>query len=129
MRRPLTCVGLLLAGAAILTACASPATSGDSTDPAAIEGVWGDSAAANAPYLEFSADGNVVGSDGCNGLNGTYEFDGDTADVKLGVSTLKGCLNVDTWLRDVASVQPEDDVLSVYDHDGESIGTLDREDS
>ena len=129
MRRTLTCVGLLLAGAAIMTACASPTTSGDSSDPAAIEGVWGDSTADNAPYLEFSADGEVVGSDGCNALNGTYKFDGDTAQVELGVSTLKGCLGVDTWLRDVASVQPTDDVLSVYDHDGESIGTLDREGS
>lgn len=129
MRRPLTTVGLLLAWVVILTACASPTTSGDSDDPADFEGVWGDSAASNAPYLEFAADGTVVGSDGCNSLNGTYDLDGDTAHIELGMSTLKGCVGVDTWLRDVATVQPDGDVLSVYDHEGETIGTLHREDS
>src|SRR5690625_7283118 len=106
MRRTLTCVGLLLAGAAIMTACASPTTSGDSSDPAAIEGVWGDSTADNAPYLGFSADGEVVGSDGGNARNGTSKFDGETGQAERGASPLKGGRKVDPGLGHVDAGNP-----------------------
>lgn len=128
-RQPLRITAALLAIGTVLAACASPSGSGEPFEPADIEGVWGDDSAANTPYLDFTADEEVLGSDGCNTLHGTYTLADDAVNIELGLSTLRGCVGVDTWLRHVARVQPDGDTLSVYDHSGELIGTLDRADS
>ncbi|HJA39525.1 MAG TPA: META domain-containing protein [Candidatus Brevibacterium intestinigallinarum] len=70
--------------------------------------------------------GSLNGSDGCNGVGGAYEPDGQTATLTRGPSTLKACIGVDTWLRGAASVRLDGDRLHVFDHNGEEIGVLTR---
>ncbi|SDO98266.1 META domain-containing protein [Microbacterium sp. ru370.1] len=69
-------------------------------------------------------DGEVRGSDGCNGILGSYSVDGDRLSFSLGISTLKACLGVDTWLRRIRSAEISGDTMTVFDRDGAQIGTL-----
>lgn len=71
-------------------------------------------------------EGTLVGSDGCNGVGGWYTPDGESATIRRGLSTLKACPGVDTWLSKAVSVRAEGPVLRVYDRDGEEIGVLTR---
>ncbi len=71
-------------------------------------------------------DGEVRGSDGCNGILGSYSVDGDRLSFSLGIGTLKACLGVDTWLRRIRSAEISGDTMTVYDRAGERIGTLSR---
>src|SRR5699024_10709974 len=106
MLHSLRSAALMLANGTVLTACAEPSDSGGPLEAADIEGVWGDDSTANTPYLDFTADQEVLGSDGCNALRGTYTLQDDAVHIELGLSTLKGCIGVDTWLRNVATVRP-----------------------
>lgn len=71
-------------------------------------------------------DGEVRGSDGCNGILGSYSVDGDRLSFSLGIGTLKACLGVDTWLRRIRSAAISGDTMTVFDRDGAQIGTLSR---
>ncbi|WP_051298126.1 META domain-containing protein [Brevibacterium album] len=120
------------AAAAALAGCGggtvSPAETGEGPR---FEGKW----VAEDPegaFLEFAepdeeGTGHVSGSDGCNGLQGEFTIDGDTAVIERGFGTLKGCPGTDTWMADTASVVVSGDELSVLDGEGEEIGTLSRE--
>lgn len=98
--------------------------------PAAIAGTWRAEDPATA-FLTFSTPaagaGHMTGSDGCNGVNGEYTLQGDTATITRGFSTLKACLGVDTWLAGTTAVTVAGDTLRVFDSHGEEIGTLRRE--
>ncbi len=124
MRRQLTAAGLLLAAATLITACATPGA-GSSTAPDFV-GVWGDSAASDTPWIDFADDGTLTGRDGCNSLRGEYSTQDGAVRISFGLSTLKGCPGVDTWLRHAATAQANGDTLIVFDHGGDEIGTLER---
>jgi heat shock protein HslJ len=116
-----------LASVSLFTACAAGGGSagGGTPEPAeAVVGTWG-STAPQQPHLAFT-DGEVTGTDGCNGITTSYTVDGDTITLDRFMSTQKACTGVDTWLRHVRSVQVDGDVLIVLDASGEQIGTLDR---
>lgn len=129
----------VLAGAAtmLVTACAPtgepatpPTSTADSNDATAdvateIVGLWRTDSTGE-PHLEFTADGDVRGSDGCNGITTTYSIDGETIDVASFASTLKACKDVDGWLRSVRAVEIDGDVLVVMNSAGEQIGELNR---
>lgn len=100
-----------------LTGCGGSAASS-----AGIEGTWGDT---SANHLTL-ADGKLTGHDGCNKMTGTYTVDGADLGVSLGPSIARGCTNVDTWLRDIATATVSGDTLTVFDRDGAEIGTLPR---
>lgn len=70
--------------------------------------------------------GQLRGTDGCNGLGGRYVVEGDTVTFSLGFSTMKACPGVDTWLRTISSATVSGDTMTVFDRDGEEIGTLTR---
>lgn len=72
-------------------------------------------------------DGEVRGSDGCNGILGSYTEDGARLSFSLGIATLKACLGVDTWLRGIRSAEITGDTMIVFNRHGEKIGTLARE--
>lgn len=95
-----------------------------------IAGRW-TAADPRSAFLEFTApvdgEGRVTGSDGCNGVQGDYTLEGATATIRRGLSTLRACLGVDTWLRGVTAVTLEGDTLRVLDSEGREIGTLTRE--
>jgi heat shock protein HslJ len=117
-----------LASVSLFSACAAgvPAGGGTPAPADAVVGTWG-STAANQPHLAFD-DGQVTGTDGCNGITTSYTVDGDTITLDRFMSTQKACSGVDTWLRNVRSVQVDGDVLVVLDAQGEQIGSLDRND-
>lgn len=134
-RAALSAFGIVcLAG--LLTACAGGAeedpdnggsgpgqeTPAESFDEQVV-GVW-ESDEEGDPYLEFTDEGRVNGTDGCNGLGGTYEIDGESALVELGPSTLVACEGVDGWLRDVSVVTIDGENMHVENADGEEIGVL-----
>ncbi|WOF22411.1 META domain-containing protein [Microbacterium betulae] len=112
-------MGLALAG------CASGAGSED--DASSVVGTW-QSSEANEPYLSFDDDGTFDGNDGCNGLSGQYEQDGDTVTVTFSASTLRGCEGVDTWLSELSTIEVGDASLEIYDSSGELLGSLARDD-
>jgi heat shock protein HslJ len=45
-------------------------------------------------HLVFEAGGRFSGSDGCNGISGTYELKGDTVKFGTGISTQKACIDI-----------------------------------
>ena len=122
---------VVAAAALLVTACApaiGPAgapTSTASPDASDVIGSWG-SDAAGEPFLEFTAEGEVTGTDGCNGLRSTYSVVDDTIEIAPHFSTLKACQGVDDWLRGLSKVQVDGDTLIVQDKDGAKIGELPR---
>lgn len=74
-------------------------------------------------------EGVLSGSDGCNGVGGWYAPDGETATIRRGLSTLKACPGVDTWLSKAASVRADGATLHVFDGAGAEIGVLTRAES
>ncbi|MEO8908514.1 MAG: META domain-containing protein [Microbacteriaceae bacterium] len=109
---------VLVAVMVVLAACSAGA-------PAAT-GTWGDSSAAQTPYLTLKSDGSLGGSDGCNRLIGTWkQSDADITFGKLG-STMMACEGVDTWLSKAASATVAGSTLTVKDESNNKIGTLDK---
>ncbi|MGM7672206.1 META domain-containing protein [Microbacterium sp. A93] len=132
--RILTLAAMAGAVTLLVTACStgtepgSAPTSSAEPDPAVVAelvGVWGEDAAGQ-PHLEFTEDGDVSGSDGCNGIFSTYTADDAHIELAQFASTLKACEGVDDWLRGVRAVEIDGDVLVVMDDAGEKIGELTR---
>lgn len=105
-----------------------------------LQGRWQAQDPANA-FLEFRGassaggllggrpgEGILSGSDGCNGVGGWYTPDGESATIRRGLSTLRACPGVDTWLSKAVAVRAEGSALHVYGRDGEEIGVLTRAD-
>lgn len=137
-----TLLGVTMLGILALTATAcAPASDGEGTVPtstptdaatsgdasADVVGIWGDEAQGK-PHLEFTADGAVRGSDGCNGIATTYTVEGDRIELAPFASTLKACMGVDDWLRGIRAAELDGDILVVLDASGERLGDLPRAD-
>ncbi|MDI6021929.1 META domain-containing protein [Leucobacter sp. UT-8R-CII-1-4] len=91
-----------------------------------VVGKWGDPKSTDKPSLEFTADGTLSGSDGCNRITGTWTAEGEVVVFGPMASTKMACEGVETWLIDPASATVKGDVLTVSDSKGKEIGTLDR---
>ncbi|WP_110589740.1 META domain-containing protein [Microbacterium suaedae] len=125
--RRLALMFLVGASSAALAGCASGATpGGESVDPQDYVGATFASTEQGEPYLTFADDGTYSGSDGCNGLNGTYEVEGEELLLEPGLMTQKACPDIDTWLHNAAQVQLDGDTLIVYDAADAEIGSLSR---
>ncbi|QGU27600.1 META domain-containing protein [Microbacterium oryzae] len=116
-------VGALIAAGLALAGCASNA---GGADVASVVGKW-QSSEDSEPYLTFSDDGKFRGNDGCNGMSGRYEQDGDTVSVTFVAANVRGCPGVDTWLSKLKSITVGESTLEVYDASGELLGSLARE--
>lgn len=79
------------------------------------------------PHLNFTEDGKVGGSDGCNGIGTTYEQDGSTVTLTRFATTLKACMGVDTWLREARHLEIDGETMTVMNGDHKEIGTLTRD--
>lgn len=103
-------------------------TPSDSADSTALDptGKWA-SPEAGEPFLEFSADGQVKGTDGCNPIKTTWEVDGDKVIITSFTSTQKACAGVDTWLSGAVSATIDGNVMKVMDGKGKVIGGLEKE--
>lgn len=130
----LAALGLLALVGTGCTSGESAAPTSTPTDAAApdavaseVVGLWGQDAAGE-PHLEFTADGEVHGSDGCNGITTTYTVDGGRISLAPFASTLKACEGVDDWLRSVRSAEVDGDVLVAMNAAGTKVGELTRAD-
>lgn len=110
------------------------ATPGDVGDTSKIDvdaltaGKWY-AAGRGDPYLEFSADGKVTGTDGCNRIVGTWSADGTkTITIPPFATTLMACSGVDTWLSGVSTVTFDGSTMTVKDKDGKTLGELTKKD-
>ena len=110
---------------------AEPTDSKSSTDSADAEaldpaGKW-TSPEAGDPFLEFTDDGQVKGSDGCNAIQTMWEVDGDKVLITSFTTTQKACAGVDPWLSKASSATVEGNVMKVADSSGKVIGGLEKE--
>lgn len=90
-----------------------------------IIGKW-ESAEQGSPSLNFTEDGQVSGTDGCNGISTSYAVEDDLVVLQDFASTRMACPGVDDWLGRVRSVTVEGDTLRVMNRAGEEIGQLER---
>lgn len=79
------------------------------------------------PFVEFRPDGTWIGSDGCNGLSGTWSA-GQTGQwqATLGPSTMIFCDNVPVglWIERAARVNLDGNVLVLRDGLSQELGRL-----
>lgn len=77
------------------------------------------------PHLTFSADGTVVGDDGCNALAGTWTQDPDgRINLATRTETANACGKMDAWLGQGQSADIRDDFLYVNGEAGTATGGL-----
>ncbi|MEE1620805.1 META domain-containing protein [Zafaria sp. J156] len=117
---------LAAAGAAILllTACGDGPAGTDDAHGTDVVGTWGNPTDSSLPTLEFTDDGSVTGTDGCNRLMGGWTVEGGQVVFDALAGTMMACPDVDTWLSTAARAEREEGILRVFGPDGEQIGTL-----
>lgn len=88
-----------------------------------VVGLWGETDP-KGPSLQFAANGNFNGADGCNRLAGEWKPLADGS-VDLGnmIATLMYCEGVDTWLNYATRAKVDGDVLIIFSETSE-IGRL-----
>ena len=118
-----TTTGLLLSG------CGGTGTVSSTNGEESVESVVGRwvSDEKGEPHLKFAENGEVSGSDGCNGILTTYEQDGSTVTLERFTTTLKACIGVDTWLREARVLEIDGSTMTVKNGDEQEIGTMTRE--
>jgi heat shock protein HslJ len=108
------------------------------TDPADLIGTWRpifikdfakvDSTRPDLATVTFGDDGEWHGSDGCNGIGGTYDADPGDISVQSGVQTLIGCDNVPNAnvLGASTHFRVSDKVLTLYDANWDQLASYSR---
>ena len=91
-----------------------------------VVGVWGDTASETLPSLEFTGDGKVSGTDGCNSIAGSYSQTDQYIEFNELISTLMACENVDAWLNQADHATISDETLTFFDSSDTEIGDLER---
>lgn len=88
-------------------------------------GTW----AAEQPevHLEFTHEGVVSGTDGCNRVTGYWQQDGDTVTFYGLASTLKGCPDTQVWLVNPATATVEAGTMTFYNAEHDKLGQLRRQ--
>ena len=115
----------------LLAGCSAPASSPGDVHDADLVGDWRPVAfeGETTPHLEFSRDGGVEVSDGCNVSSGLWDVGprGDLVTTVDGQSEI-GCdgVPVIVWLMDTAAVDLEGDELVLLDDAGAELGRLTR---
>jgi heat shock protein HslJ len=88
-------------------------------------------------FLEFSEDGSVNGSDGCNNMGRTYTVDGDSISFSaMGPTTLMACPEpvmaqttaFQQALDDTESFSISGDTLTLLDADGDAVAIFQAQD-
>lgn len=118
---------LLAAATLSLAGCASVGTGSESpstSSPGDASGTWSSDDGAARLTLEG---GELTGTDGCNGVNGSYTAEGDDVAFSPGIMTRKACLGVTLSFSTLASGVIDDDRMTVYDTDGAELVVLSRD--
>lgn len=125
--RPMRVVLAVLAGLALLGACATaPAEPASSDDD--VSGSWGASTVVGEAYLDLAEDGSVSGSDGCNRMVGEWTRSTEGVAFSAWSTTRMSCPAVDPWLSLAVAGRLEGGQLVLVDKDAVQLGTLDRTD-
>lgn len=109
-------LGVALVG---LTGCAG----GGTVDPV---GTWGTADTRGEAHLEFTADGDVFGSDRCNNITGSWTANGSVIEFGVLASTMMACPDVEAWSGAPATATISGDKLTLLDEAGATIDTLQR---
>ena len=112
----------------------TPAPSpGESLDTASAVGSWQAGTVKgqySIPLLTLRRDGTYVTSDGCNGFGGRWRLITDNRILTTtGASAGVGCeiiVDVPTWFAHTRTIGIDGDRLTLYDHTGTALGSLDR---
>jgi heat shock protein HslJ len=112
---------VVLAAAGCAGGAGSDGETDDGADSAAT-GTWRDGTA----WLTLD-DGRVTGSDGCNGVNGSYSAEGDSVTFALEMTTMKACAGVTITFTNLVSAVVADDELTLRGADDAVITTLARD--
>lgn len=113
----------------LLSACTSSATSGGATEDELV-GTWvtgEDYANPIEPFLTINKDGTWSGSDGCNGVDGTWELASDgTLTTEAGPSTLMFCEGaaLPTFFANTKKAELSDGTLTLLDADDATLVEL-----
>ena len=89
--RWMTLGAVVLAAAALLLGCSTPAPSLANTNWSLVSINGQPPIAGRALTLSFQADGRLVGDSGCNGYGGQYQVNGGSITVSQLASTLRAC--------------------------------------
>ena len=92
-----------------------------------VSGTWGETSKQSAPSLELGTNGALAGTDGCNQLVGEYEAKQDEVIFGEVASTMMFCEGVNTWLSGLATATVADNTMTIFDKNGDEIGTLKRD--
>ncbi len=113
-------------GSAPETSTAPPVDTGDTSriDVEALTSERWYAAGQGDPFLEFSPEGAVSGTDGCNAIVSTWKAEGEEVVIAPFTTTQKACAGVDSWLSKVSKVQVDGDTMTVRDIEGNEIGEL-----
>lgn len=118
LRIALATSAVLLTGLG-LAACSSAGS-------ASVLGTWGTPDTRGEVSLEFTDDGRVAGSDGCNRVMGGWEADGNKITFSQMATTMMACPDIDVWFVDVAGATFNGDTLTVTNSSGDEIGSIER---
>jgi heat shock protein HslJ len=141
MKRLLVLAGTGALAVGLLAACAGAPGSGahggpggqphpERLTPDQLVGTWVVDATfetPTTPYLTIIDDGSWRGSDGCNGVQGTWELnDSGTLEVTAGPSTQIFCEGkpLPRLFSEAKSARIEDTALTLLDQSGEATATL-----
>lgn len=114
-------VTVVLALAAALVALAGCSSSGSSP----FTGTWGEDAPGE-PSLTINDDGSFAGNDGCNDFEGEGTVSGDTFTFGPFATIQQACEGVEPWLNIAVTATVDGSTLTVYQNNGDTIGTLDE---
>lgn len=85
-------------------------------------GTWVDDA--GEVELEFTQEGLIRGTDGCNLVEGTWEEHGDDVTMTMSIIDSKDCAEGEVWLVDPVAAVVEDDTMTLYGPNDVELGTL-----
>jgi META domain-containing protein len=117
------------AGSGIASPTGAAAGGGRAADQNSLVRRWVPAVAQGAhpqpPYVELRADGTWTGSDGCNGLRGTWSAEpAGQWQATVGPSTKIFCdnVNVGQWLEHANRANLDGDLLILFDGAGQETG-------
>ncbi|AMT93661.1 hypothetical protein A2T55_07630 [Brevibacterium linens] len=78
-------------------------------------------------FLEFGEDGSLRGSDGANALVTSWSADPEGLNIKSAMMTLKAAPGMVTWVTKARRVDPDGDLLHLFDAAENHLGDLHRQ--
>ncbi len=85
-------------------------------------GTWVDSS--GDVVLTFTQEGLIMGTDGCNSVEGTWEEHGDEVTLTLGIDKANDCSGVDVWLTNPTNAIIDGTTMQIFGPNDSLLGEL-----